>query len=265
MRCRWAAAPSLWLAKKSKPRVIRKGRFAAGGQREAMREGQREPRRFGSQGGRRGGVRGVERDEAGAVESSAVHPGSLGRGADLPNSLDPLDPTSNYPAPDSSESSSAGQRAGGSQRPTRSLKMRAIDYLSRREYSRTELTRKLAPFVEEGDALDPLLDALEREGWLSEARFAESVMNRRAARMGTSRIVNELRQHKLDDALIESVDSQLRDTERARAQAVWRKKFGQLPRSPAERVKQARFLAMRGFSGATISQILKGDDDWSDE
>ena len=143
--------------------------------------------------------------------------------------------------------------------------MRAIDYLSRREYSRTELTRKLAPFVEEGDALDPLLDALEREGWLSEARFAESVMNRRAARMGASRIVNELRQHKLDDTLIESVGSQLRDTERARAQAVWRKKFGQLPQSPAERVKQARFLAMRGFSGATISQILKGDDDWGDE
>jgi regulatory protein len=250
--------------------VIRKGRFAAGGQREAMREGQREPRRFGSRDERRGGSRAVERGEAGAVDSDTVGPGSLARGADRSNSadpFDPLDPSSNYPPPDSAESSSASasQRAGRSHRPTRSLKMRAIDYLSRREYSRTELTRKLAPFVEEGDALDPLLDALEREGWLSEARFAESVMNRRAARMGVSRIVNELRQHKLDDALIESVGSQLRDTERARAQAVWRKKFGQLPQSPAERVKQARFLAMRGFSGATISQILKGDDDWSDE
>ena len=179
---------------------------------------------------------------------------------------DPLDPSSNYPAPDSAESPSSGSEpAGRSRRPARSLKMRAIDYLSRREYSRTELTRKLAPFVEEGDALDPLLDTLEREGWLSEARFAESVMNRRATRMGASRIVNELRQHKLDDALIESVGSQLRDTERTRAQAVWRKKFGQLPQSPAERVKQARFLAMRGFSHATISQILKGDDDWSDD
>jgi len=251
--------------------VIRKGRFAAGGQgkamREGQREGQREPRRFGAQDGHRGGSRAVERGEAGAVDSEAVAPGSLVRGADRPNSLDPLDPSSNHPAPDSSESSSASasQRAGRSHRPTRSLKMRAIDYLSRREYSRTELTRKLAPFVEEGDVLGPLLDALEREGWLSEARFAESVMNRRAARMGVSRIVNELRQHKLDDTLIESVGSQLRDTERARAQAVWRKKFGQLPQSPAERVKQARFLAMRGFSGATISQILKGDDDWGDE
>ena len=143
--------------------------------------------------------------------------------------------------------------------------MRAIDYLSRREYSRAELTRKLAPFVEEGDALDPLLDALEREGWLSEARFAESVMNRRSARMGTTRIVSELRQHGLDDTLIESVGSKLRETERARALAVWRKKFGQLPGSPADRMKQARFLAMRGFSHATIAQILKGEHDWDDQ
>ncbi|MGN6650360.1 recombination regulator RecX [Trinickia sp.] len=175
---------------------------------------------------------------------------------------DPLDPSSYDDAPD--PSSPASDSAGRSRRPARSLKMRAIDYLSRREYSRAELIRKLAPFVEEGDALEPLLDALEREGWLSEARFAESVMNRRSARMGTTRIVNELRQHKLDDTLIESVGSKLRETERARAQAVWRKKFGQLPQSPAERMKQVRFLAMRGFSHATIAQILKGDDDWSD-
>jgi regulatory protein len=144
--------------------------------------------------------------------------------------------------------------------------MRAIDYLSRREYSRTELARKLAPFIEEpegeGDTLEPLLDTLEREGWLSDARFAESVMNRRSDRMGASRIIGELRQHGLDGTLIDSVGSRLRETERARAQAVWLKKFGQLPQSPAERAKQARFLAMRGFSSATISQILKGDDDW---
>jgi len=143
--------------------------------------------------------------------------------------------------------------------------MRAIEYLSRREYSRAELTRKLAPLVEPDDELEPLLDALEREGWLSDARFAESVMNRRSSRMGASRIVNELRQHKLDDTLVQSVGAQLRETERARAQAVWRKKFGELPQSPAERMKQTRFLAMRGFSHATISQILKGDEDWFDE
>lgn len=182
---------------------------------------------------------------------------------------DPLDPSSDYPAPEAlSSKAEAGSEESTerTRRPVRSLKMRAIDYLSRREYSRTELTRKLAPFVEEGEALDPLLDSLEREGWLSDARFAESLMNRRSARMGSSRIVSELRQHGLDHSLIESVGAQLRDTERARALAVWRKKFGQLPQSPADRAKQARFLAMRGFSHTTIAQILKGgEEDWSEE
>jgi regulatory protein len=218
--------------------VIRKGRAAPSGQREA--------RRFGVRSGRRDDA---VRDE---VLGAAVHGGP-----------DPLDPSSDYPAPD--PSARASDQAGRSGGPTRSLKMRAIDYLSRREYSRAEITRKLAPFVEEGEELDPLLDSLEREGWLSDARFAESVMNRRSARMGTSRIVSELRQHGVDASLIDSVGSQLRETERVRARAVWQKKFGELPRSPAERAKQARFLAMRGFSSATISQILKGDDDWSDE
>jgi regulatory protein len=150
---------------------------------------------------------------------------------------------------------------GTRQAPARSLKARAIGYLSRREYSRVELARKLAPYVEEGDDPDALLDALEREGWLSDARFVESLVNRRASRVGSARIMSELKRHALDDALVETVGAQLRENEFARAQAVWRKKFGTLPQSPAERAKQARFLAMRGFSSGTIVKLLKGDDD----
>ena len=52
----------------------------------------------------------------------------------------------------------------------------------------------------------------------------------------------------------------------ARAQAVWRKKFGTLPETPGERAKQARFLATRGFSQGIIGKILKGiDEDWPSE
>jgi len=165
-----------------------------------------------------------------------------------------------------SNSFSSDQASERSKQPVRSLKARALDALSRREYSRSELSRKLAPFAEEPDALAALLDSLEREGWLSDSRFAESLVHRRAARMGTSRIVSELRRHSVDDTLIEEVGAQLRETELARAQAVWRKKYGQLPETPAERARQARFLATRGFSHATIAKILKsGGEDWADE
>ena len=151
-----------------------------------------------------------------------------------------------------------------SNRPARSLKGRALGYLSRREYSRSELARKLKPFVEETDSLDTLLDSLEAENWLSNSRFTESLIHRRSSKLGTSRILGELKQHAVDQSLVEEASAQLRETELARAQAVWRKKFRQLPETPAERAKQARFLASRGFSGATIGKILKGiDEEWS--
>jgi regulatory protein len=109
-----------------------------------------------------------------------------------------------------------------------------------------------------------LLDSLEGEGWLSDSRFAESLVHRRASRLGANRIVGELKRHAVAQTLIEEASAQLRETELARAQAVWRKKYGQLPETQAERAKQARFLASRGFSGATIGKILKGiEDEWA--
>ncbi|WP_175685089.1 recombination regulator RecX [Burkholderia anthina] len=160
----------------------------------------------------------------------------------------------------------SGDEPGASERksskPPRSLKGRALGYLSRREYSRTELARKLAPYVGEDESVEPVLDALEKDGWLSDARFAESLVHRRASRVGVARIVSELKRHAVGDSLVEEVNAQLRETELTRAQAVWRKKFGALPQTPAERAKQARFLAARGFSSATIVKLLKVGDDF---
>lgn len=120
------------------------------------------------------------------------------------------------------------------------------------------------PFADEADPLEALLDELERDGWLSDSRFAESLINRRASRVGTSRIVSELKRHAVSQTLIEETGAQLRETEMARAQAVWRKKYGALPTTVAERARQARFLMARGFSQSIIGKILKGiDEEWS--
>jgi len=157
-----------------------------------------------------------------------------------------------------------GKPAKDGKSATLSLKGRALGYLSRREYSRLELSRKLEAYVGEGDDLPALLDALEREGWLSDARFAQSLVHRRAGRYGASRVVGELKRHALDGTLLEALGDTLRDSEAGRARAVWQKKFGSLPATPAERAKQTRFLAMRGFSRSTISRLLRGalaDDD----
>ncbi|MDN7178156.1 recombination regulator RecX [Caballeronia sp. SEWSISQ10-4 2] len=158
--------------------------------------------------------------------------------------------------------------AGDSKRkgPQLSLRGRALGYLSRREHSRTELSRKLTPHLGENDSLDTLLDALEREGWLSNERYVESVLHRRGTRLGTNRIVNELKRNGIDETLIQDAGAELNKTELTRAREVWSKKYGEPPTTPAERAKQARFLATRGFTSGTIMKVLKaGDDEFIDE
>jgi regulatory protein len=42
---------------------------------------------------------------------------------------------------------------------------------------------------------------------------------------------------------------------------VWQKRFGQEPADAAERLRQMRFLASRGFSHEVIRRVLRFDDE----
>jgi regulatory protein len=137
-----------------------------------------------------------------------------------------------------------------------SLKSRALRYLSAREHSRLELGRKLARHAQEGDDVEALLDMLEAAKFLSDARFSESLLNRRWARFGNSRILAELKSHGIvADALVD-IKHNLAKDETARAREVWRKKFGRAAESANEHAKQIRFLSQRGFSHRAISAAL---------
>jgi len=142
-----------------------------------------------------------------------------------------------------------------------SLKARALGYLSRREHSRTELRRKLAPHAESAEEVDALLDWLEGENWLSNTRFAESVVHRRAGRYGTARLMQELKTHQLSEETLSDVKVQLQSTEAARAKALWDKRFGRPPVDLAERAKQVRYMMARGFPRSVVSRIIAGADE----
>ena len=129
--------------------------------------------------------------------------------------------------------------------------------LGRREHSRQELQAKLQPFAEDPDELNALLDELEKRGWLSEARFVEQLTTTRRRKFGATRIVHELREKGVSDEAVAAAQAQLKAGEVDAARAVWKKKFGKLPRSLQERGKQARFLASRGFSAEVVHQVLK--------
>ena len=138
-----------------------------------------------------------------------------------------------------------------------SLKARAVALLSRREHSRLELFRKLSPHTENPEQLAKVLDDLVQEGWLSDARYAQSLVHRRALTYGAARVEAELRQSGIADTAISDIRASLRETEFDRAQAVWQKRFGGSP--PPDRqafAKQARFLAGRGFGNEVIYRLL---------
>jgi regulatory protein len=144
--------------------------------------------------------------------------------------------------------------------PPLSLRSRALKALARREHTRQELQAKLRPFAEEPDALEPLLDDLEKRGWLSEARFVEQLTTVRRRRFGAARILHELREKGVSDTALAAAQSLLKDGEVDAARAVWKKKFGSLPTTLEERAKQSRFLASRGFSPEVVRKVLRHEE-----
>ncbi len=142
--------------------------------------------------------------------------------------------------------------------PALSLKGRALRYLAAREHSRAELERKLAAHEHEPGELARVLDELAARGFISEARVVESVLNRRAARLGSARVLHELRGKGLSADALADAQERLRASELERAQEVWRRKFGTPAADAAERARQARFLAARGFGGEVVARVLRG-------
>jgi regulatory protein len=142
---------------------------------------------------------------------------------------------------------------------TLSLEARALGWLARREFSRAELRRRLQQYEPSEEEIDRLLDRLESRRLLSDERFTESLIHRRGDRFGVARIRQELALHGVsaEDAA-ESLDA-LRVSEFDRARAVWLKRFGEQPADSADRLRQMRFLASRGFSHEVIRRLLRGD------
>jgi regulatory protein len=141
-----------------------------------------------------------------------------------------------------------------------SLKGRALRALAARDHSRVELERKLGSFEEEPGQLAKVLDELQAKGFLDEQRAADSLAHRRGQKLGTARVVQEMRARGIELDAIEIATQHLKATEIERAREVWHKKFGQPAQDAAERAKQMRFLITRGFSSEIIRRVVAGVD-----
>lgn len=144
------------------------------------------------------------------------------------------------------------------------LKARALRCLARREHSRDELARKLAPHAESNEILEGVLRELESKKQLSNERFAEVRAHWLARKYGAARIRHDLKSKGVPDEISQRAVAEVDDV--ARAKQILVRKYRAPATSREERAKRARFLQSRGFSYDTIRALgLSGSINFSEE
>ncbi len=136
---------------------------------------------------------------------------------------------------------------------------RAIRLLAGREHSRAELRRKLLARDGSPAEIDGILDDLERDGHLSDQRFAESWLRSRIGRgQGPLRIRRDLAAKGVADELIERVFDSIDSDWDGLLRQVHDRKFGDTPCADGrDMARRARFLAYRGFASCDIQRLLR--------
>lgn len=138
------------------------------------------------------------------------------------------------------------------------LKARALRFLARREHSRAELSRKLAPHAESAEALLFLLEELEKRKQLSDERYAEVRSNWMARKYGAAKIRQDLKAKGVAEEVAARVST---DGELERARAILARKYRDAAVSREEKARRMRFLQSRGFSFDTIRGALAVDEE----
>jgi len=133
------------------------------------------------------------------------------------------------------------------------LKARALRHLVRREHSRAELARKLAPHAESPEALEALLDELVSRKQLSDERYAHERARSLARKYGPAKIRHDLRSKGIADSVVDRISS---EGELERARHILERKYREPATTPEERARRARFLQGRGFSMDVITRLI---------
>ena len=127
----------------------------------------------------------------------------------------------------------------------------------RREHSRKELERKLAPHAESAEILQGVLGALEGRKLLSDHRFAESRAHVLSRKFGAARIRHDLRAKGVSEEIVDGVSA---EGELERAREILKRKYRGPAATCEEWARRARFLQGRGFSSETIYRLIRNLD-----
>lgn len=134
----------------------------------------------------------------------------------------------------------------------KNLHQTALSFLARREHTRLTLRKKLMQKGFLHQSVEAILDVLIQQGFLNEARFCETFIQKRIRQgYGPVRITTECKQYGLSNDIIFSQLSQDEEFWLATIQKILHKKF-QPNHQPKEQLRQIHYLQYRGF---TLDQI----------
>jgi regulatory protein len=138
------------------------------------------------------------------------------------------------------------------------LRQAALRLLARREHTRSELERRFARTGAPAEDIATVLDALERDGYLSDTRFANALVAHKAGRYGKRAIAYALRERGIDhDVMCEALEALAGRDEIAEAIALLARRFTGAPRDDRDRARRMRFLIARGY-GPSVARAASG-------
>lgn len=134
------------------------------------------------------------------------------------------------------------------------LKQRALNWLSRRDYSEAQLRQRLIRLGGQGSEINQVIDWCKAQGYLDQQRFIDMLLRSRISKgYGLTYIIQECRQQKISQQNVLHCELVQQTDWFALAQKVYQKKYGgQAIDDFKERQKRMAYLLRRGFTNEQI-------------
>ena len=141
----------------------------------------------------------------------------------------------------------------------KTIRIKAMDLLARREHSVKELLRKLCERYEETELIADVVRQLSEDNLVSDSRFAEMYIRSRIGRQfGPVKIKNDLRERGVSEDKIRFALNEANQNWLQLIQELSDKKYGKtLPSEAKETAKRMRFFQSRGFDTDCIRSVFQ--------
>lgn len=132
-----------------------------------------------------------------------------------------------------------------------------IRLLARREYSETELRRKLVARTDSQAFIDSTVHRLQELGYLSDERFTQSYLRYGISQgKGPAWLRMQLMQKGIAEPMIQAQLQALDIDWFEQARALLQRKFSYRALEPALKAKQFRYLSSRGYASDTVCRAM---------